>query len=163
MTYAIILLLVGVALIIMEMFLPSAGILGALAIGAIIGSLVLAFKEGEGVGLVFLGVTVIIVPILLVLGLKIFPKTPIGRRIILPPANEPASVRGRAGVSMEDYSTLVGKSGRTVTPLRPSGIAEIEGERYSVVSEGELIEDNTEVLVVEIQGNSIVVERKTGE
>ena len=158
LTYAIILLLVGVALIIMELFLPSAGILGALATGAIIGSLVLAFKEGEGIGLVFLGLTVIIVPVLLVMGLKIFPKTPIGRRIILPPVNEPASVRGQAGVSMDDYRTLVGKNGQTVTPLRPSGIAEIEGERYSVVSEGELIEDNTKILVVEIQGNSIVVE-----
>jgi len=147
----------------MEMFLPSAGILGALATGAIIGSLVLAFKEGEGIGLVFLGVTVIIVPVLLVLGLKIFPKTPIGRRIILPPVKESVSARGQAGVSMEDYRTLVGKSGRAVTPLRPSGIVEIEGERYSVVSEGELIEDNTEVVVVVIQGNSIVVERKTGE
>ncbi len=158
MTYAIILLLVGVALIIMEMFIPSAGILGILATGAIIGSLVLAFQEGEGVGLIFLGATVIAVPILLVLGLKVFPRTPIGRRIILPPANEPASVRGQAGVSMEDYRTLVGKSGRSVTPLRPSGIAEIEGERYSVVSEGELIKDGIEVVVVEIQGNSIVVE-----
>jgi len=59
---------------------------------------------------------------------------------------------------MEDYKTLTGKNGRTVTPLRPSGIAEIKGERYSVVSEGELIEDDTEIVVVEIQGNSIVVE-----
>ena len=54
----------------------------------------------------------------------------------------------------------MGKTGITATPLRPSGIAEFSDQRYSVVAEGEMIEKGTEIIVVKIEGNSIVVEPK---
>ena len=160
MSYAVILLVLGVILALLEIFIPSGGILGVLSAGAIIGSVVLAFRESDGTGFVFLALTLVLVPSMIVLGLKIFPKTPVGRRVILKPAVEKSQDRGIAGVSDENYQHIVGKSGRTITPLRPSGVAEIEGERYSVVAEGEMIDNNVIIEVIRTDGNSIVVDQK---
>ena len=43
--------------------------------------------------------------------------------------------------------------------LRPAGIAEIEGERVDVVSDGEFIEAGDSIAVVRVDGNRIVVRR----
>jgi membrane-bound serine protease (ClpP class) len=53
----------------------------------------------------------------------------------------------------------LGKSGRAVSPLRTAGIAEIEGERVDVVSDGEFIEPGAPIVVTRIDGNRIVVRR----
>ena len=55
------------------------------------------------------------------------------------------------------YNDLVGKRGVTVTPLRPSGTALIEGQRYSVVSDGGFIKNDVPVEVVYVEGIRIVV------
>ena len=156
--YAILLLLLGIVIVLMEAFIPSGGILGVLAAIVLVSSLIFAFKESDGVGFAFVGIVVVCVPALVIFGLKIFPKTPIGRRVILKPSVESVEERGKAGVSDEDFSHLQGKVGKTVTPLRPSGIIEINDERYSAVTEGELIDKDVEIIVVKIEGNSVVVE-----
>ena len=53
----------------------------------------------------------------------------------------------------------LGKQGRASSPLRPAGIAEIEGERVDVVSDGELIDAGQLVEVTRVDGNRIVVRR----
>ena len=158
--YAIILLVIGILLAVMEALIPSGGILGILAVAALVGALILAFRENSTTGFTFLGIAVVLIPVLLVFSLKIFPKTPVGRRVILKPSVESAAQRGTAGVADVDYSNLMGKIGKTATPLRPSGIAEINDQRYSVVAEGEMIDAGTTIIVVKIEGNSIVVEPK---
>ena len=59
--------------------------------------------------------------------------------------------------AVDDYSFLVGKKGKAVSDLRPSGIAMIEGERYDVVTDGEYIDENTELIVDKIEGTRIIV------
>lgn len=59
--------------------------------------------------------------------------------------------------SASDYSTLTNKKGIAVSTLRPAGIAEIEGKRRDVVTQGEYIEKGTEIIVIEIEGSRIVV------
>ena len=81
-----------------------------------------------------------------------------GKRVILKPAVEKPGQRGDAGVAQDDYNFLLGKKGVAITELRPSGIAEIDNKRYSVVAQGELIADDSPIEVVEVAGNSIVVE-----
>ena len=43
--------------------------------------------------------------------------------------------------------------------LRPAGIAEIDGRRIDVVSDGEMIEPSVTVRVIQVEGNRVVVER----
>ena len=161
MTYAIILLLAGILLAFLETILPSGGILGFLAAASLIGAVVLGFMHGEPTGWIILLATFICVPILILLGLKVLPKTPFGRRMILAePHKKLDPLGGKVEISDENFSQLKDKSGVTVTGLRPSGIAEINGKRYSVVSEGEMIDSSVEIIVKEVEGNNIIVRRK---
>ena len=60
---------------------------------------------------------------------------------------------------MPDYQRLIGKRGRSVTPLRPSGTIELEGERYDVLTKGEFIATNETVEVAAVENNRIFVGR----
>jgi membrane-bound serine protease (ClpP class) len=60
-------------------------------------------------------------------------------------------------VSSDDYTSFLGQFGTAVTLLRPSGIAEFDEVRLSVVSEGEFIPLGTRVQVVMVQGSRVVV------
>ncbi|MGH7830627.1 MAG: NfeD family protein, partial [Candidatus Binatia bacterium] len=59
----------------------------------------------------------------------------------------------------EGDKSWLGKGGTAVSPLRPAGIAEIEGERVDVVSDGELIDSGAPIVVTRVDGNRIVVRR----
>ncbi len=163
LTFAIVLLIVGVLLALMEAIIPSFGALGVGSAIALIAAVVIAFRHNEDTGFAFIGILVVAMPVVILGGLKLFPHTPVGRRVILKPAVEKPNQRGDAGVAQDDYSFLLGKKGIAVTELRPSGIAEIEGKRYSVVAQGELIADKSPIEVVEVEGNSIVVETTTND
>lgn len=48
----------------------------------------------------------------------------------------------------ENRSKYLGKVGRAVTPLRPTGVVEIDDERIEVVTEGDFIASGSDVRVV---------------
>jgi membrane-bound ClpP family serine protease len=52
---------------------------------------------------------------------------------------------------------LVGKEGQTLSILRPVGTIEIEGERYSAITNGEWVEMGVTVVVTAVDGTKIVV------
>ena len=52
---------------------------------------------------------------------------------------------------------LIGRTGKTVTALRPSGIAVIDDERLDVVTEGNFVDPDCPVKVVKTEGSRIVV------
>jgi len=66
--------------------------------------------------------------------------------------------KGYAPPPQEDAQWL-GKSGIAWSVLRPAGIADIDGRRLDVVSDGELIEAGTPIQVTRVDGNRIVVKR----
>ena len=55
---------------------------------------------------------------------------------------------------------LVGKTGKAVSTLRPSGRAEIDGSVYSVESDGSFIPSGTPLVVVRVRGSNILVKPK---
>ncbi len=155
--YAVFFLCLGFALVILEVLLPSGGLISIFAGLALIASLVLAFQENAGMGFSFLIAQMVALPILMIIGFSILPKTFIGRKIILSPAPEDDKSRGSAGVSEEDYTSLIGKKGKAVSDLRPSGTVEINDRRYSVVTKGEMIDAGEDIIVSHVEGNRIVV------
>ena len=88
--------------------------------------------------------------------LRALPNLPFGRRLILS-----ADMRSDQGYASADERErlLVGHEGRTLSPLRPAGIAVIDGARFDVVSQGEFIESGQPVRVTQVDGNRIVVRR----
>ncbi|MBM6617233.1 NfeD family protein [Bacillus suaedaesalsae] len=57
------------------------------------------------------------------------------------------------------YDSLVGRTGKTITPFRPVGTIEIDGKLYSAVSDGEWIETGVEVVVDKVDGTKILIKR----
>jgi membrane-bound ClpP family serine protease len=60
-------------------------------------------------------------------------------------------------VDDKDLAFFVGRSGEARTALRPSGIAEFDGVRLNVVSDGEWIANGQKLRVERVEGNRIVV------
>ncbi|MEL6430994.1 MAG: NfeD family protein [Planctomycetota bacterium] len=154
MTTTIILFGLGIALVVAEVFIPSMGLLGMAAALCLLGSIGLAFYEDPGTGVMLLAATAVLVPIIMTLGIKWFPRTPIGRKIT---ARGFSFDDGR-GVDRRDEG-LEGSRGVVEATLRPAGIARIDGRRVDVVSRGEVIDAGDEVVVVEVSGNRVVVSK----
>jgi membrane-bound serine protease (ClpP class) len=89
-------------------------------------------------------------------GTRIFLRSRAARRLML-------ADRGTASWKAADVGLgeLVGKEGRTLTPLRPAGMVEIDERRIDVVSDSEFLGAGVRVRVVEVEGNRVVVEPAT--
>ena len=146
--WLIVIYIAGLAAMLAELFLPGAvmGILGFLAVcGTIIG----AYATGHPVmGTVMAAVTVAMFPLFFIIWRKV-----LGRFWALK-----STVRGTSAgpVRAED---LLGKEGDATSQLRPSGIALIEGTRYSVVTRGEMLDKGARVKVIDVTGSRIVVKK----
>lgn len=88
--------------------------------------------------------------------LRFLPRLPVARRLVLQTGLGTGQDYGSAPESDRRW---LGKRGRASSPLRPAGIAEIDGERVDVVSGGELIEAGESIEVTRVDGNRIVVRR----
>jgi membrane-bound serine protease (ClpP class) len=103
-----------------------------------------------------IAVLLVVVIVALAVVLRVRRRRPSPRRLVLDtelPAGE-----GFASTPETDLAWF-GKRGTAASSLRPAGIAEIEGERVDVVSDGEFIEPGEPITVVRIDGNRIVVRR----
>jgi membrane-bound serine protease (ClpP class) len=154
-TIAVLLLILGLGLIVAEVFFPSFGVLAVLATAAIVGSLVMAFQESTAAGVRFLIATVVMVPVVIVLGFKLFPKSPFGKRMVA----GGLSFGSQPSLDQRDLA-LVGQDGTIEADCRPAGMARIDGRRVDVVTRGEWLESGARVRVVEVQGNRVVVARR---
>ena len=96
----------------------------------------------------------VLVPIVMTFGIKLFPSTPMGKKLMA----KGYSFEDGTAVDRRDEG-LTGKNGIVEAPLRPAGIARIGDRRVDVVSRGELIERGESVIVVEVSGNRVVVAR----
>ncbi len=161
LAWSVLLLLLGLTLVVLEVFVPSGGILGLLSIGALISSITLAFyHRGLEVGLIFLTVSAVLVPSALALAFRYWPNTPMGRRLLLDVPKEeevlPDSPERRS------LRQLVGKVGVAKTVMLPSGAIVVGGRTIDAISEGMPIEAGQRVQVIEVHGHRVVV-RPTAE
>jgi membrane-bound serine protease (ClpP class) len=157
MTLAIALLVLGLLLIVGELCFPTVGLLGALAFLCISGAIAAAFAESKATGMVFLATTVVLVPAMILLGLKLLPRSPVGKHIVAPGF----TFDDGAAIDRRD-ADLLGREGLVEALLRPSGVARIDGRRVDVMSRGEPIESGARVRVIEVEGNRVVVTRLPG-
>jgi membrane-bound serine protease (ClpP class) len=91
---------------------------------------------------------------------KYLPKIPIAKKLILASPVETNAVQ--YGMSSEKLLVEIAQKGITLSQLRPSGIAQFGRERVNVVSRGEFIDENKEIIVESIEGNNIVVKEISG-
>ena len=152
MTWAVLLLGVGLLLVMAEVLVPSMGVLGTLAAACIIGAQVFAWRVSSETGVSFLVVSGILVPLVVMGAIRVLPNTPIGRHLV---AQGFTFEDGRA-IDARD-SDLMGEEGVVEAALRPAGVARLAGRRVDVVSRGELVDRGARVRVIELTGNRVVV------
>jgi membrane-bound ClpP family serine protease len=147
--------LLGTAVIISEFFIPSGGFLSILAAGLFGYSLYLVFAHvSTGAGYLFIAIDAVLIPIIVLMGIKMIAKGPASLHTTLSQAEGVTS-------QPEDYKAYEGKDGTTVSALHPSGIALIDGKRIDVVSSGEYIGKLVPITVIAVTGNQIVVKKKS--
>jgi membrane-bound serine protease (ClpP class) len=161
LVWAILLLVLGLGLAILEIFFPSAGILGFLAASSILGAIIMAFRQGPEVGLAVLAVAILGLPSVVILALKWWPKTPMGRKVML---MSPRSEDVLPDDPQRDrLKGLIGQVGRAKCKMLPSGAISIDGRTIDAVSEGIPIEPGQAVRVIEVRANRVVVRPVEGE
>ena len=152
--FPIILQLVGVVVIIAEIILPSGGILSIVALGVFGYSLFIVFNEiSMTIGFSFVAADLILIPVLVIVGLKLLARSPVTLR---------KTLSRKEGVSAQssELESYVGTQGNAVTDLRPAGIAVINGKRVDVVTRGEYLEKDSAIIVTAVTGNQIIVRKK---
>ena len=176
LTYSLALLALFLVLLVGEFFIPSAGMVGVVALITAVTSIVIAFTHSLTAGFAVATVVVVSTPTILYAMIHYWPHTPIGRLILNRrpgQTDEPTESRLRSGEKRKD---LVGRVGKAKTNLLPSGLVVIDGQRLDAVSEGSPIDAGTDVVVisavagklrVRVAGRSditperVAVERKT--
>jgi membrane-bound serine protease (ClpP class) len=153
--WAILLLVLGCVLVVLEVFIPSGGVISILAGIALITSILIASWEGPttgpATGFVFAAITVFAVPTLVALAFKYWPKTRFGKAFLgeLPSEDEV--------LPHDPRRALLGRVGVARTKMLPSGAVEVDGQMIDAVSQGQAIEPGTYVVVAEVRANRVVV------
>lgn len=153
--FAIFLQLIGLLVIFAEVLLPSGGLLSLVAVGIFGYSLHLAWENGgQSALLVFILADLALIPPLLLVSFRLLARSPVSLRTVL---------SREGGVSSQEpgLENFVGLEGKTLSTLRPAGIAQLDRHRVDVMSHGEFIEQDVAVVVVAVNGNRILVKRKT--
>ena len=90
------------------------------------------------------------------------PRAPVLQHVFLaPPEGEEAEIISRREM-LVDLDNLVGQSGVTTTPLGPGGKARFGNHLVDVITSGEFIARDSQVVVSEVHGNRVVVRAASG-
>ena len=139
-TLAILLLIVGLLLLVAEVLLPSQGILGLLGAAALVALVVVSFRMDSRLGFGVLVAIVVATPFAWMLWVKVWPHTPVGRRMILSPVSG----------ELPGATVSVGQTGVTVSELRPMGLCAFGSQRVEARAERGTIPAGAQVQVVEV-------------
>lgn len=161
----LLLVFVGVLLLALEVFvIPGFTVAGAAGVIALLAGLGLTLVGAGATSTVIVNAFGRVAASLLLAGagafvlLRFLPQLPFGRRLIL----ETGMNANKGYVSPPESDQLwLGRTGTALSPMRPAGIAEIDGARVDVVSEGGFIEAGAPIEVTRVDGNRIVIKRVT--
>ena len=151
----LILSILGIAFLVGELFLPGFGIAGICGVLCLIAVCFVQFMTTAP--LVATLVTIVLGLVLIVMVI-LFMRSMKGGMLFRSPIVLKEQIESEA-VNLSDTTpeSLIGKTGVALTPLRPSGIALIEGKRYSVETQATFTEKDTEITVIAVDGPKITV------
>jgi membrane-bound serine protease (ClpP class) len=149
---SIVLFVIGIGLLISEMFIPSFGSLGILGLAAVIFGITMgAYDSGNAI--TSLGIAALIALVIIIVFAYIFRKRGIWNRFIL--SEQLTTDKGY--VPQLSREKWIGQEGFALSMLRPSGLAEINGERLDVISSGDYVDKGKPVRVISVDGTRILV------
>lgn len=144
MIWAISLMGLALTLMIVEIFLPTGGILGFLAACSAVAGIVLFFWFSMTAGLIALLASIVATPICIIYGLKMAPSTPFFRMLVL---DHQEGITGPPESSSDD-EVHVGSTGTALTDLRPVGACLVDGKKIDCLAVGPQIERDQPIEVI---------------
>lgn len=154
----ILLMLLGVGLLVFEMYLPGFGVPGILgSILVVVGFILL--RPTLELGILLFVILAAILCIALSICLYSASKGRLNKsRLVLNDVAVPADA-----AENNDLNYFIGKEGVTRTVLRPSGMGEFDGVKLNIVSDGEFIGNGAKIRVLAVEGNRILVKEIKSE
>jgi membrane-bound ClpP family serine protease len=157
LTLGYILIGAGFAFIFAEMAFSTHGMLLVIALCLDAVGVILVIRNADHyTGLLTLAAVVLSFPVLIGFVFYLWPRTPLGRRMILRknPEDDETVATMPVLVELEQYR---GRIGKAVTPLRPSGVVEFDGRRIDATSEGLMIDPETWVRCLDVKAGKVIV------
>ena len=156
---AVLLLGLGLAVLVVEIFVPSGGLLAVFTLMCLTGSVVAAWKEWWGTDpaafWLYAGCVVVLVPGTVVGAFAMLPRTKFGRRLLQEaPTREEITPLAEESARLE---ALVGERGVTLTTHSPGGLVEVAGQRHHAEARGLMLDPGQPVEVVGLRGQRLVV------
>ncbi|MCL1965339.1 MAG: hypothetical protein FWF69_09850 [Firmicutes bacterium] len=143
----------GLALLLLEVFMPGFGLPG---IGSLILLLVSVGMVWARIGvLAAFGLLLIIVALIAII-LSVTLKSAASGRLSKSPIILKETENGYN--ASDDMSIYIGREGEAKTVLRPSGIANFDDVRLNVVTDGVYIRQGAKVRISRVEGSRIIVE-----
>jgi membrane-bound ClpP family serine protease len=148
--------IVGIGLLVVEMFMPGFGVPGISGVALLALSIFFTWtRHGMLAGLGLAAIELAVAGTAITLSLRSASK---GRLSKSPLILKGGQTKKEGFIATEDLNSYVGKTGLTVTVLRPAGTAEFDGERMNVVSAAEFIPKGVKVIIKEVEGARVLVE-----
>lgn len=158
---SLILLIFGLLMLVIEMFHPGFGVAGLLGLLSLLAAAILQFGWGNPrVALYIVAITLLVVILAILWFIRSMQRGKLSKSfLVLHEQSDGASVPDVVAARQQ----FVGKSGVTLSALRPSGIADIDGQRVDVIATGAFMQKGTRVRVVKAEGMHILVQAETDE
>lgn len=147
-----VILVLGVVFILIEAALPGFGVFGIAGL-VMVAAAIFAAGAGSRDGWRALGVALISAPVLAGVLARLAIRRGYWKKLAL----QDSLTGGDGYVANRRRSDLLERTGKAVTALRPSGIAELDGKRVDVVTQGEYIEAGAPVRVIGAEGGRVIV------
>jgi membrane-bound serine protease (ClpP class) len=154
LAFAVFLYFACAALIIVEVFVPSGGLISICALACLIGGIVIFFRHSTTAGWVGVIIAVVMIPSVIVIAYRIFPHTRFGKSVTLAP---PERQKGDAIADTPELKGLLGAVGVVITPLRPVGTCDFSGQRVECVAEGGYVDKGKKIKVIHVEGTQLTV------
>jgi membrane-bound serine protease (ClpP class) len=155
LTLGMVLIGLGFLLLAGELFLPTSGVFMVLSGASIAVGVALIFFYDTTAGVWTLLGVFVAMPILGNFVLRIWPRTPLGKRFILTAPPEDATVASLA-VNLE-LEQLKGRIGRTLSSLRPAGVVDFDGRRIDTITEGMMVDPGQMVRCIDVRAGRVIV------
>lgn len=152
--FAVFLYFACAALLVIEVFVPSGGLISICALSCLIGGLMIFFNASYTVGWIGIVVALIMIPTVLIVAYRMFPKTRFGKAITLSP---PDRQKGDAIPDTNKLEQLLGAEGAVISPLRPVGMCDFSGQRLECVAESGYVDNGKKVKVIHVEGSQLTV------
>lgn len=152
----LILSLVGIAFLIVELFLPGFGVMGICGVLCLITVIVMQFITAQPLVATLVAV---VLGLVLVTMVVVFMHSMKNGLLFRSPIVLKDKIEAEAAQPVSKSAEhLIGKTGTALTPLRPSGIALIDGERYSVETQATFVDKDSTITVMKVDGAKITVQ-----